>query len=71
MQQAMWRIICRGWNAPSKVQLRYLEISNHQERLNDRNKGTREGFRGYKIVSKVKKMYLKIKLKEVRFDWWV
>ena len=39
--------------APNKVRLKYLEVFKHQERLNDINKVTRDGFTGCKALSKV------------------
>ena len=41
-------------NAPSKMQERYLEVIQHQERLNDIKKGMRDVFRGLKTLSKTK-----------------
>ena len=46
------------------MRLSSLEVSKHQERLNDDKKGTTDDFRGYKKLSKVKPMYLEVNLKE-------
>ena len=55
-------------NAPSKVQKRYLEVIQHQERLNDIKKGTRDVFRGLKTLSKTKAINLEVKLDKAKFD---
>ena len=53
---------------PSNVWLRYLGVLNHQERLNNIKKGSKDNFRGDKTQSKGKPMYLEVKLKEAKFD---
>ena len=65
------RTVFSGWNEPSNVRIRYLEVLKYKERLNVLKKGTRVHFSGCKILSKVKPMYLEVKLKEVKFDWWI
>ena len=50
---------------------KYLEVLKHQERLNHIKKDTNDDFRGRKILSKVKLLYLEVKLKEPTFDRWV
>ena len=60
------RIACRDWNAPSKVQLRYLEILKHQERLNDIKKGTRDNFLGCKTLIEVEPIHLEVNWKKLR-----
>ena len=49
------------------VQLRYLEVLKHQERLNDIKKDTRGNFKGCRTLTKVKP-YLEVKLKEAKSD---
>ena len=48
--------------------LSYLEVLKHQERLKDVKKGTRDHFRGCETLSKVKPMYLEVKLKEATVE---
>ena len=54
----------RDRNSQSKMRLSSLEVSKHQERLNDDKKGTTDDFRGSKKLSKVKPMYVEVNLKE-------
>ena len=64
-------IAFRPWNASSKVRLRYLEVLKHQERLSDISKGSRDEVIGCKTLKKVNPMYLELKFKEIKFNWWV
>ena len=68
MQQEMCAYRLQRMNAPSKVQKRYLEVIQHQERLNDIKKGTRDVFRGLKTLSKTKPINLEVKLDKAKFD---
>ena len=68
MQQEMCAYCLQRMNAPSKVQKRYLEVIQHQERLNDIKKGTRDVFRGLKTLSKTKAINLEVKLDKAKFD---
>ena len=61
--------LLRGWNAPSKLWLIYVEGLKDQEtyglwfwRLNNIEKVTRDDFTGRKALSKVETMYLVLKL---------
>ena len=49
------------------MQLRYLVVLKQQERLNDIKKGKNDDFRGSKTLSKVKPIYLGLKLKKLHY----
>ena len=49
------------------MQLRYLEVLKHQEKLSDIKKGTRDGFGGCKTLNKVIPIYLEGKLEKAKF----
>ena len=51
------------------MQLRYLEVLKHQEKLSDIKKGTRDGFGGCKTLNKVIPIYLEGKLEKAKFHW--
>ena len=53
------------------MQVRYLGVLKDQENLKKFKKGTRDHFRGSKTLSKLKPMYLEVKMKGATFHWWV
>ena len=55
----VWRL-----NAQRNVKLRYLQVLKRQERLHYIKKATRNYFRGFKALGKVKPVCLERKFKE-------